>query len=103
MLSQQNISATTPRGATIIAGGVTFRIWAPRAQAVYLNPVIAADGSVQLTDAQMMSKDASGCWTAFVPGAGDGFLYRYYVVGNASSGFKRDPYARELKNDLPSR
>jgi 1,4-alpha-glucan branching enzyme len=100
VLSQQNISATTPRGATIVAGGVTFRAWVPRAQAVYLNPVIAADGSVQLSDAQLMSKDASGYWTAFVPGAGDGFLYRYYVVGNASSGFKRDPYARELKNDV---
>ena len=55
---------------------------------------------MQPNDAQLMSKDASGYWTAFVPGAGDGFLYRYYVVGSASSGFKRDPYARELKNDV---
>lgn len=100
MLSQQNISATTPCGATVVAGGVTFRVWVPRAQAVYFNPVLAADGSVQLNDAQLMSKDPSGYWTAFVPGVGDGFLYHYYVVGDASSGFKRDPYARELKNDV---
>src|ERR1017187_3689676 len=60
VLSQQNISATTPCGATIVAGGVTFRVWVPRAQAVYLNPVVAADGSVQPNDAQLMSNDASG-------------------------------------------
>jgi len=28
MLSQLNISATTPTGATLVAGGATFRIWA---------------------------------------------------------------------------
>ena len=99
MLSQQNISDTTPLGATVIPGGVTFRVWVPRAQAVYLNPDVAADGSVLLTDARKMSKDAAGYWTGFEAGASDGFLYRYYVVGNASSGYKRDPYARELKND----
>lgn len=100
MLSQQNISASTPIGATIVAGGITFRVWVPRARAVYLNPAVAANGSVELTDAQLMSKDGSGYWTAFVAGAGDGFLYRYYVVGEDARGFKRDPYARELKDDV---
>lgn len=100
MLSQQNISAATPLGATVIPGGITFRVWVPRAQAVYLNPNVAADGSVQLTDDRVMVKDANGYWTAFEAGAVDGFLYRYYVVGNVSSGYKRDPYARELKDDV---
>jgi 1,4-alpha-glucan branching enzyme len=100
MLSQQNISAATPLGANIVpAGGTTFRVWVPLAKAVYLNPDTAADGTVQLTDARKMAEDGSGYWTAFEPAAGDGFLYRYYVVGDASSGYKRDPYARELKND----
>ena len=38
MISQQNISPATPMGATLVAGGgATFRTWAPRASAVYLN------------------------------------------------------------------
>ncbi len=100
MLSQQHISSTTSLGATVLPDGVTFRVWVPRAQAVYLNPEVAADGSVQLTEARRMSKDGAGYCTAFEPGAADGFLYRYYVVGDDSSGYKRDPYARELKNDV---
>ena len=99
MLSQQNISANTPLGATVVPGGVTFRVWAPNAQSVYLNPDVAADSSAKLTDARVMSKDGAGYWTGFEPGAADGFLYRYYVVGKAASGYKRDPYARELVND----
>ena len=32
-----------------------------------------------------------------MPGIKDGDLYRFYVVGTGSEGFKRDPYARELE------
>ena len=40
MLSQKNIRATTPMGATLIdGGGATFRVWGGRAKAVYLNGV----------------------------------------------------------------
>ena len=40
MISQQNISANTLMGANIVpGGGATFRVWAPRATAVYLNGV----------------------------------------------------------------
>ena len=42
-------------------------------------------------------KDANGFWAGFVPGIKDGDLYRFYVVGTGSEGFKRDPYARELE------
>ena len=39
----------------------------------------------------------NGFWAGFVPGLKDGDLYRFYVVGTGSEGFKRDPYARELE------
>ena len=45
----------------------------------------------------LLVKDAAGHWTGFVPGLKDGDLYRFYVVGTGSEGFKRDPYARELE------
>ena len=34
--SQQHITAATPMGATLVAGGATFRVWAPRANEVYI-------------------------------------------------------------------
>jgi hypothetical protein len=37
MISQQNIAATTPTEARLVLGGGTFKVWAPRAPAVYLN------------------------------------------------------------------
>ena len=45
----------------------------------------------------LLVKDAEGFWAGFVPGIKDGDLYRFYVVGTGSEGFKRDPYARELE------
>lgn len=104
MLSQQNISRTTPNGATLVEGGATFRVWAPRATAVYLNGRLADAVYDQQTEDRLLSKDAVGYWTGFQPGAQDGDQYRFWVVGLGSSGYKRDPYARELAraDEFPS-
>src|SRR4029079_2271704 len=42
-----------------------------------------------------------GRWTGFIDGAADGQRYKFYVVGDGSEGFKRDPYARELTHEWP--
>ena len=104
MLSQQNISATTPTGATLVLGGATFRVWAPRATAVYLNGSFAETIYDQQTEDRLLNQDTFGYWTGFQPGARDGDLYRFWVVGSGSSGYKRDPYARELasESDFPN-
>ncbi len=96
MLSQQNITATTPTGATLLSGGATFKVWAPRAAAVYL--LGSFDGVTYDETALngLLAKDAAGYWTGFTPGATDGDQYAFWVVGAGSSGFKRDPYASEL-------
>ena len=47
----------------------------------------------------LMAMDANGYWSGFLDSASEGDTYRFYVVGAGSSGFKRDPYARELAND----
>ena len=87
-------------GANLVGGGATFRVWAPSAQQVF---VITDDISAarinngwrpQEKDALVRRPD--GMWTGFVPGLVDGSPYRYWVVGQGSAGFKRDPYAREL-------
>lgn len=96
MLSQQNISAATPSGATLVEGGATFRVWAPRATAVYLNGTFGGALCAKQTEDRLLSKDVRGYWTGFQAGANDGDQYRFWVAGSGSSGYKRDPYAREL-------
>jgi 1,4-alpha-glucan branching enzyme len=87
-------------GATLVPGGATFKVWAPLAQAVYLNGLFgsAANWSTNTNPALLLSKNTSGYWTGFLAGVLDGDLYKYYVVGQpgGSVGYKRDPYAREL-------
>ena len=49
----------------------------------------------------LLAKDANGYWTGFVEEARDGDLYHFWVTGAGSSGYKRDPYARELVPNAP--
>jgi len=105
MISQENCTATTPMGATLLSDqgladdGATFRAWAPRATAVYINGVFGGAEHSGEDPALLLAKDANGYWSGFVPEAREGDTYGFYVVGLGSSGYKRDPYARELAND----
>lgn len=53
-------------------------------------------GAFEKAESQLLLRDADGIWSGFFPGVRSGDLYRFYVVGTGSEGFKRDPYAREL-------
>jgi 1,4-alpha-glucan branching enzyme len=97
MISQLNISAKTPMGANLLsAGGATFRAWAPLATAVYINGTFAGSLLAGQTDDLLLAKDENGYWSGFVGPAQEGDPYRFWVVGTGGSGYKRDPYAREL-------
>jgi len=85
--------------AGVAGGGATFRVWAPRATAVYVNGVFGGVAMSGQDSALLMAKDANGYWSGFLAGAGEGDTYEFYVVGQGSSGYKRDPYAREFAND----
>lgn len=97
--SQQHIASDTPMGATLVDGGATFRVWAPRAREVY---VALGDtrGYRPRAEDQLVRGPTPGHWTGFVPDVVDGAYYRFYVVG-AGAGLKRDPWARELEPDVP--
>ena len=99
MLSQQHITSATPMGATLMDGGATFRVWAPRALHVYLNGTFSGVSRMGQTADLELNKDSNGYWTGFLAGVEDGDLYKFYVVGTGSSGYKRDPYAREIARD----
>jgi 1,4-alpha-glucan branching enzyme len=81
-------------GANLVPGGCTFRVWAPRAKAIYVS---GSFNNWQKEDESCcLERDANGYWAGFVPGVQDGTEYKFFVIGPGSSGFKRDPYAREV-------
>jgi 1,4-alpha-glucan branching enzyme len=94
--SQEHITAGTPRGATLVEGGVTFRFWAPAARRVYVS--FHGELTYDPDPAEELVRDPStGDWTGFFPGVGPGTKYRFYVIGAGGEGFKRDPRAKELE------
>ena len=102
MLAQTHIDAATPTGATLAPGGATFRVWAPRASAVYLNGSLGGVTYDKQTDDRLLAKNGTGYWTGFQAGAADGDTYRYWVVGAGGSGYKRDALrARVVAHGLP--
>jgi 1,4-alpha-glucan branching enzyme len=96
MLAQDNINAATPTGSCVRPDGATFRVWAPRASAVYLNGNFGGATYDAQTEDRLLQNDGTGYWTGFQAGAVDGDTYRFWVAGSGASGYKRDPYAREL-------
>ena len=73
----------------------------PRASAIYVNGTFGGVAHLGQTDDLLLARDANGYWTGFVAQAQEGDLYNFWVVGAGSSGYKRDPYAREMATDQP--
>jgi 1,4-alpha-glucan branching enzyme len=97
--SLEHIQPGTPMGANLIAGGATFRVWAPHAHTVH---VIGDFNNCERNDASLLNRDNHGHWRGFIPGVRDRQRYMFYVVGDGNDGPKRDPYARELQAPFPS-
>ncbi len=82
MISQANISPTTPMRANLLNGsGVTFRAWGPLATTVYVNGTFGGTPRTGQTDDLLLAKDANGYWTGFVDSAREGDSYHFWVVG----------------------
>jgi hypothetical protein len=102
---QDHVDRGTPFGANVIPGGVTFRVFAPAARQMYVltgAPLAAssAAGFVPSSSDELFNL-GDNTWGAFVRGVGEGTPYRFWVVGKAGFGVKRDPRDRELGVDPP--
>lgn len=100
-MSQQYVTAGTPMGATLVDGGATFRVWAPRARGVY---VALGDTRTYRPRSEdlLVRGPTPGHWAGFAPGVTDGTHYRFHVVGaDGNADLKRDPWARELEPGVP--
>ncbi|MCW2240556.1 alpha amylase C-terminal domain-containing protein [Azospirillum canadense] len=101
----QFIGRDTRMGATVVDGGVAFRTWAPHAHDVF----VVCDQGVLSSPSAHWTPDPTdrliplgdGTWTGFVPFLADGAPYLFWIRGRGTSGFKRDPYARELGTNPP--
>ncbi len=81
-------------GANIVpnGSGATFRCWAPRARQVAIHGEFNQWGA---TDDGLLYQDGP-YWSGFVADAKEGQQYKFFVTGIGTSGYKRDPSAREL-------
>ena len=103
--SQAHINSATPMGANLVEGGATFRVWAPGAIDLY----VVTDDLGAARGAGWITSRARSFTASSLTGRGPGsFLesktatpYRFYVVGEGGTGFKRDPWARELGTQPP--
>ena len=85
-------------GAIPNAKGVTFRVWAPHAEKVY---VIGSFNAWNETSTPLVSEQ-NGCWSIAVQGAKAGDEYRYVIHAptdwNLPPLSRIDPYARKVTN-----
>ena len=66
--SLDHIHAGTAMGANLVAGGATFRVWAPGARSVH---VIGDFNGRQRSDACLLNRGDQGHWLGFIPGVRD--------------------------------
>ncbi|MGP5482281.1 1,4-alpha-glucan branching protein GlgB [Brachybacterium alimentarium] len=75
--------------------GTSFAVWAPNARAVQ---VIGAFNGWDGRSHALRSLGASGAWEIFVPGIGDGEVYKYRILGaDGTWRDKADPMARRAE------
>ncbi len=84
-------------GALLVDGGVSFRVWAPHAQAVSVSGSFCdwkEDG------AALARENDAGYWSAFVPGVKAGDAYKFVLHTDAGTLWRTDPYARHMTNSV---
>src|SRR5208337_3683847 len=99
MLERTNAATNQPgMGAIPDAKGVTFRVWAPHADKVYVTGTFN-DWSQTSTP---LFNEKNGCWSIAVPGVKAGDEYRYLihcpVDWKLPTLSRIDPYARKVTN-----
>lgn len=79
--------------------GVHFTVWAPNAQAI---SVVGDFNDWQPGIHQLSQINSSGVWGLFIPGLGEGALYKFAIKHNGEIlNFKSDPFA--LASQFPTK
>ena len=83
-------------GAVPYPGGITFRVWAPHADQVYVTGTFN-DWSKR---ANPLASEDHGCWSAHVPGAKPGDEYKFVLINGSEELWRIDPYARDVTSSV---
>lgn len=83
-------------GAVLYPGGVSFRVWAPHAEAVF----VAGDFDGWVFDRHPLAAEGNGYWSTAVPRARAGQRYKFRILNGEQELFRVDPYAREVTNSV---
>ncbi len=83
-------------GAMSGAKGVTFRVWAPYAQKVYVTGTFNDWSKTSMP----LSEEENGYWSVDVSEAKTGDEYRYLIHGPKGPLSRIDPYARKVTNSI---
>jgi 1,4-alpha-glucan branching enzyme len=83
-------------GAIVHEGGVTFRVWAPNAESVFVTGTFN-DWS---EDSTAMAPQEGGTWYADVAEAGPGDEYRFLIRNGEAVLSRIDPYARAVTTSV---
>ena len=72
--------------------GTVFRVWAPKAKAVHLTGNFC--DWQKSPDYEMRKLPESSIWEIFIPGLGEGVMYKYIITtSDGSTLYKSDPFA----------
>jgi 1,4-alpha-glucan branching enzyme len=83
-------------GAIIHKGGVSFRVWAPHANEVF----VAGNFNDWSKDANPLASEKNGYWSVNVAEAKAGDHYKFRIVNGDLDMWRIDPYAREVTNSV---
>ena len=79
-------------GATPYDGRVSFRVWAPHADHVF----VTGDFNNWSQTAHPLSREDNGCWSGDIAGAKAGDNYKYFIGNGEQQLFRIDPYSQEV-------
>ncbi len=81
-------------GAIPYKSGVSFRVWAPHAERVF----VTGEFNDWNNEAHELASEKNGYWSAAVRGAKAGQRYKFRILNGEQELFRVDPYAREVTN-----
>jgi len=83
-------------GAIPNAKGVTFHVWAPHAEKVYVTGTFNDWSKISTP----LAREENGCWSTGVLEAKTGDEYRYLIHGPKGPLSRIDPYARKVTSSI---
>ncbi|MFD2518049.1 alpha-amylase family glycosyl hydrolase [Salinimicrobium flavum] len=90
----QPIAASKGMGAILENDQVTFRVWAPHADRIF----VAGDFNAWSEDGLELQKEEAGYWAGVTDKAKEGEQYKYVIFNGEDKFFRNDPYAPEVTN-----